>query len=360
MFYIDEFRTTLACINNAKDSIERHHLAIARENRDIELLTEQQAQIQSKLIEMKDEFIKNFAVMYQNTHIPKVLIRYEKDRTNVYLNFLEKDYHLFSFNHSFAGVPSEMNIYQAGFVYNYINSDSFKINEKVNELSDLYSKYEVNPDFVKGQILKVYNGIKINELNNLIQSRKVDLSSSQQSLDRIQSQLSNEVVKPTLFNKIFHKKQLKLQKQEIQLDANITHWKDEISKFQQEIAAITENPEKNLDFVESNLQALSEFLDIYELVKTTRSNIGYKQSEINQIDEKINTKRSWINKHNQYIENFNTIIANANKEIEEICARLSKDKFTFQELCKIADNESVKKLLEHYEAYIASSIEKTI
>lgn len=359
MLYIDTFRTELARIDGAEDSIERYQLAIARENRDIELLTEQQTKIQAKLIEMKDEFITNFVDLYKRI-CNSVQITCESGSINVRLNFLRKDYNLFNRNHLFVSEPDEINIQIAGYIYEYINSSYLSFSEKVNEISDLYSKYEVNPDFIKKHILKVYNGIKINELKNLIQSRKADLLVSESSLQYIQSQLSNEVVKPTLFNKIFHKKQLMFQEQEIRLDANITYWKDEIRKYEQEIVAITENPEKNLEFVESELQALSDFLDIYELVKTTQRNISYKQSEINQISEKIIIKRSWIDEYNKNIEDFNSIIANANKRIEDICASLAKDKFTFQELCKISDDETVKKLLEYYDKHIESSIQQIL
>lgn len=359
MFYIDKFRTNLMRIDGAEDAIERFQIAIASENRDIELLTEQQNKIHSEIIQMKDEFVNTFVELYKKS-CRSVQTTCEYGSINVRLNFLEKDYKLFNSNQLFVSDVEEINSQIAGYIYEFINTKYLTFSEKVKELSDLYAKYEVNPEFIKKHILKVYNGIKINVLKNLINSRNANLQANQTSLVNINAQLSSEFIKPTLMNKIFKRKQLMLQEREQLLYAYQTEFKDEIRKYEQEIEEINENPEKNLVFVEYELKALSDFLDIYELIKQTQSRIFGKQSEIDQINEKINAKRSWINEYNKNIEEYNSIIKNANKTIEELCESLAKDNFTFHELCKISDDATAKKFLEYYEKHIESSIQQLL
>ena len=359
-FYINTFNSLLADINNAEDSIKCNNLAIASENSSIIELTEQQSKLKAEIAEIKEKFEEKYIELYDKKS-KSIRCLYDHYSINLYLDFFDKTYELFTTTVTipFHQEPKEIGSSTAApYIANYFTG--IKFNQKVQELCNLYAKYEVNPDYIKSHMLKVYNGIRIQKLKKLIANRNADLMVCESSLSQVEILLTDTILTPTLFNKIFHKKLLMLQEEKNKLKSSIQSLKNEIVNFEHEIEEIEQNPEKNMESLETEIKALSDFLDFYQLIKETQDAVYFKRSYMNQLDENISAKESWICEHNKTIAENNEKIDEAKLKIDNLCDQLSKDKISFKELSKNSNDEVVQKLLEYYNQHIEKSIEQIL
>lgn len=356
MFYIDDFKKILTYKKSGEDAIKTYTLAIERENNDIEKLEQERNKYNEQFIELEESFKEKFKDIFERNR-EKISCSYYNYAINLDLVFFDKIYSMFKNKISAHMINPEDLSTLIISVCIIDNIADLNFDKDIKELSSLYAKYEVDPSFIENHLLKIYNGQTINKLQYQIRAQKENIEFSEACIKTIQDLLNNKDIKPSLFNKIFRKKLLSKQEEQQKHIEDIKYYKNLIQIYERDIAEIEQNPQTSMPIIKYELENLSNFLDIYELILETKNNISYEKKQISDINSKIEEKRKWINDYRRSIETHKSQILEYDSRIDDLCEKLSKDKFTL-EMCRNENDETVKFFLEYYEAYIEKTIKQ--
>ena len=331
------FTEIITKYKNFLDEIASCDREILRSQRNLKVNTNRQPRIEGEIVELeqkrknlieskKAEANVQLAKALRNNHISIDQDLFyngmEVCLANIIVNFMGEDFTLFKDNISLASGISE---YETQRFINMIMPRIMNINysDDFKKLQEMYRLLNINEDKVRFVLVERLMKKDENKYRKLIDNARTNKELAIGAKYAVDEALRDKApVKPTIFNKLIHSNQLKMQTRQAELEEEILGYDDTINKYE---LAISEIPSKESSYANSvnisltTLKAIMNFVNTLEQIK---QDIKYfDNTEVVAANEKLEKVKYSITNDETNIAYMQNKKKRFEKEVKEYLAK---------------------------------------